>query len=105
MRCLFVCLIIASFKAGSVASLHGQLNTGTGPCISYSHYAINLIYCIILIDTFWQIPYITLYEKKYSETPICRHPSQQDSPLIRTVESVTKALISVKMNPSNKDTP
>ena len=41
----------------------------------------------------------------YSETPICRHPSQQDTPLVRTVESVTKALISVKMNPSNKDTP
>ena len=43
MRCLFVCLKIASFQAGSVVSLHGQLNTGTDPCISYSHYAINLI--------------------------------------------------------------
>ena len=40
----------------------------------------------------------------YSETPICGHPSKQYTPLIRTVESVTKALISVKMNPSNKDT-
>ena len=50
--CLFVCLKIASFQAGTVMSLHGQLNTVTGLCINFSHYAINLNTIHYSIDFF-----------------------------------------------------